>query len=264
MKKLLFISILFSACVKTLPAKYVNYYILAGQSNVGRPWFPGNGKNGNAVTPDQLSKYGNMVTGFKIYNARYDTGAFHDIQAGINTMLYNPASYTEFGAEVSLFTSMKNAGYPGAYLTKIGVGNTDMATMWIPGGQCNKLLKQQVKKSIDLIKAEGKTPILRGFIWMQGENDAVDVSFASSYYNNLSIFFNDFDLWYKSAVPYKKIIGRLDLKNDTSGLVRAAQEKYCSLHGAILLNTDNYETYGIHYDATGQIQFGLDLFNILK
>lgn len=262
------IMLLFFSCGKQSQEKtFVNYYILAGQSNVGRPWFPGNGKNGPVISQDNFQKYGSVITGFKIYNARYDS-VFNDIQAGINTMLYNPASWTEFGSEVSLFTEMKNSGHAPAYLTKLGYGKTDMATMWIPGGQCNKLLKQQVAKSIELIKAEGKIPILRGFIWMQGENDAIIPDYAARYYINLIGFFSDFDSWYKSnkvpVLPYKKIIGRLALKNDTSGVVRAAQEKYCQVYHAILINTDNYEMYGIHYDAVGQIKFGLDLYNVLK
>src|SRR5579864_7519714 len=165
---------------------FVNYYILAGQSNLGRSQFSLNAANDRGATPEQIKKYRSELAGCKIYNYRYDSTAFHEIRAGRNTMLYNPMSSKEFGAEVSLFTSFKDAGFIGdMYLTKFGFGNTDLATKWIPGGECNILLKKQITKSLELIKRDGGIPVLRAFIWMQGENDAINSNYAREYYNNL-------------------------------------------------------------------------------
>ncbi len=256
----------------------VDYYIEAGQSNCGRPQFPGTGSTGDSATPEQVSLYGNPINGFQIYNPGYSAVTFYRIQAGVNTMLVDHLSNREMGSEVSFLTSLRNAGVDSCFLLKYGIGNTDLANDWL-----NKYIYQlfiYADKNIRIIKAAGNHPVLKAFIWIQGENDAADSIKARSYLDNLTAFFGKFDSFYNAeiatynlspnSINYKKIIGRVNGIDDPSEkyreIVRSAQADYCSnkSNNAILINTDNYPTFNNgHYTLSGQIQFGIDIFDAL-
>ena len=255
----------------------VDLYIFAGQSNCGRPQFPGNGATGPVATTAQLSLYDSAIRNFQIYNPGYDTLAFHDLQAGINTMLVNYLTTTEMGAEVSFFKAMKDSsGLKEAYLIKYGYGNTDLAESWLNVYKYD--LYRYTDKAIRLLVQQKKIPVLKGFIWMQGENDATDSIWASQYQANLQTFFSGFDQFYTADMlslglgspPYIKVIGRINGIEDPSEIyrnaVRSGEESFCVANQhSFLINTDNYPLFGgVHYTLSGQIQFGLDIYDVLK
>jgi hypothetical protein len=253
----------------------VPVYILAGQSNCGR-----------CVSTDmnttQSALYGSPMNGFMIYNNAYNASNLNTLQAGVDTYLYNPISLQEFGPEVSFsYNLINNSGVKEAYLCKIGVGNTDLATYWIPGGAGEALYKSHLDKTFSILKGFNKTPYFKAFIWMQGENDATDVNWANAYGSNLTTFFKDFDVWignkiaqysmHPSSSAYTKVIGRINGISDPSETyrttVRTAQFNYCSTgsNKAIMIDTDSYPLRdSVHYNATGQIQFGIDIYNQIK
>ena len=259
-------------------SRVVNLYIEAGQSNCGRPWFPGtsDGATGPEATPAQLALYDSAIKGFQIYNPAYDSLAFHDLQAGINTMLINYMATAEMGPEVSFFKAMKDSSnLREAYLLKYGYGNTDLAEWWLNTGKWS--LYWYTDKVIRLLIQQNKIPVLKGFIWMQGENDATEVGWASQYLNNLDTFFTQFNRFYSNemssvglgAPAYKLVMGRINGITDPTevyrDMVRSAQAEYCATHAnTVLINTDNYPLFGIHYNLSGQIDFGLDIYHVLK
>lgn len=292
-KSIIYIAVLFLAggCTKEIAGQtksdtvgsagdtteIVNLYIFAGQSNCGRPQFPGKGLTGPAATAEQLAIYDSAITGFQIYNPIYDSLAFHNLQVGVNTMLINYNSTTEMGAEVSLLKALKDStNLKEAYLIKCGYGNTNLAEWWLDTGKWN--LYRYTDKAIRILEKQNKIPVLKGFIWMQGENDATDSIWAVNYQTNLQAFFSQFDAFYTgeastlglAAPDYIKVIGRINGSQDRSeiyrDIVRTNEEAFCAATAnSFLINTDNYPLFGgVHYTITGQIQFGLDIYQALK
>ncbi len=258
---------------------YVDFYIMAGQSNCGRPQWPGTGETGPVATDSEKMIYDSVITGFQIYNSIYDSQNFHDMQAGVNTMLINYILPTEMGPEVSFFKAVKDSSNTkSAYMVKYGVGSTDLATWWLNTGEWQ--LYRYVDKAIHTLLKGNKIPILRGFIWMQGENDATDSVWASQYQNNLQNFFDQFNLFYSneifsnglpdSSMNYKKVIGRingaLDVTEIYRNLVRTGEENFVLQNtNSFLINTDNYPLFeDVHYTLAGQIQFGKDIYSVIK
>jgi hypothetical protein len=263
--------------VTPVPPVPIDLYILAGQSNCGRSQWPGTGDTGPVATDSEKVMYDSAISGFKIYNAAYALHSISDLRAGVNTMLLNYNSTAEMGMEVSFFAALKNSGAHSACIMKMGYGSTDLANWWKTTGEAH--LFEYTAEAINLLKKQGKIPVLKAFIWMQGESDATTAAWASAYGQNLGSFFNDFDAFYNNEIQadtlpvplsYKKIIGRINGITDPTEIyrdtVRLAQENYCAdpNNNAILINTDNYPLFGVHYTLAGQIQFGLDVFNSLK
>lgn len=256
----------------------VMLYLLAGQSNCGRPHYPGDGSTGAAATPGQHLLYDSAIRGFQIYNPIYDSAHFHDIQAGVNTYLINYITTDEMGPEVSFMKAMHDSsGLKEAYLIKYGIGNTALANYWLAGGQYG--LYYYFSKGIQLLLSRHKIPVFKGFIWMQGENDATDSTWATQYEHNLALFVNQFNSMYQdvcnaSAIPYndyKFVIGRINGAQDPTevyrNLVRLNEENYVLVNkqNSVWINTDNYPLFGgVHYTVTGQIQFGKDIYEQLK
>jgi hypothetical protein len=192
-------------------------------------------------------------------------------------MLVDYNATTEIGAEVSFFKALKDSSnLEKAYIIKCGYGNTDLANWWLTAGEGD--LYRYTDKAIRLLVQQNKKPVLKGFIWMQGENDATDSAWASQYQNNLQTFFSQFDQFYSNEMltvglvspSYKKIIARINGSQDPSEIyrntVRSYEEAFCAANpNSILINTDNYPLFGgVHYTISGQIQFGLDIYHALK
>ena len=108
----------------------------------------------------------------------------------------------------------------------------------------------------------GRTIILRGMIWMQGETDAFTTAPSNAYQVNLAAFIADFRLTYGSNVPF--VIGKLStaqtLINTTNlGIVRNAQEAVkAATPNSAIVNTDTFGILSdnIHFNAAGQQSLG--------
>ncbi len=101
------------------------------------------------------------------------------------------SAYT--GPEVSFGRSMADAGHRVA-LVKHAVGGTDLAEFWHPGadpedtnvGTGWAVLMDSVVAAEAELDAAGEPWRWAGFVWMQGESDANEASWAAAYDDNLT------------------------------------------------------------------------------
>jgi len=97
-----------------------------------------------------------------------------------------------FGPEVSFARQLKLAGYNPA-IFKYTRGGGSIYSEWLApgaGGHYDDMVTDFNAAVADLVN-QGHTVNIRGFIWVQGESDALNSTIASAYENNLSIFIND-------------------------------------------------------------------------
>lgn len=270
--KYFIIAVLFTSCCKqverkpepgkepTITDSVVSVYIFAGQSNCGRAKWSG-------ATADEKKEYGGALLNVKIFNGIFK---YVPLQAGINTRMYDYHDTTEMGAEVSFAHNLTGQNC----IIKVGCGNTSLAGFWMPYHATGYLyLRDAVRQALDSVRANGKVPVLKAFIWIQGESDSVDSTMAANYFMNLTRFFIDFNSWYKTmdtAVShFKTVIAEVNGIDDPQEIyreqVRSAQHRYCDSTGAILINTDSYPMQDVvHYSIAGQLEFGNDIFNKIK
>lgn len=246
-------------------------YIISGQSNCGR-------SRVSEMTGGQSAIYAPAVSNAYMLNAwRYyqnSVTTFEAFDPGLNTLLENRNNSDEFGPETSLAYQLQNYESKNRYYVKWATGNTNLADDYAaPGGTRYLQLQTGVSAAVsDFVTLNISDYKLHAFIWMQGENDAVDATDASNYLTNLENFFSEFTDWWVNVKGgnsnFKKIIGRIqDINAGFEEDVRAAQESFCAngTNNAVLIDTDAYTRLDyIHYDATSQIQFGIDIFNQVK
>ncbi|TDH27827.1 hypothetical protein EXU57_05005 [Segetibacter sp. 3557_3] len=267
-----------AAMVAPIPSANIPFYIIVGQSNTG--WC-----SAKDMTPQETAIYRRAIPNTSIWNpgvAAFST-TWQPLHVGNNTMCENYVDRAQFGPEASLFLNMNNRDNRERLLFKLGKGGTTIATDWKPpvagapqhtAGGTWQQFDQWLTLAIDQAVAAGKKPELKGFIFMQGEDDGLLVADANAYLANLTTFFNAFEGKWQQFVtkynlasgPYKKVIGRIFAPTGYpfKDIVRTAQQAYCAnpANNATMINCDNYPLQDwVHYSATGQIQFGLDIFN---
>lgn len=283
MYKLIFIAVLLTGCEKMSIRQFTAQntttttsniggtplYIIAGQSNCGRARV-------SEMTGGESAIYDAAVTNAYMLNRyRYAFDSVVDFEAfdaGTNTMLQNALYTDEFGPEASLAYQLQNYQSKARYYIKLGAGNTDLPTWWLPPSSVAwTQLLQIIEEGLNDSGLPGDIR-LHAFIWMQGENDAVNPTWAANYLTNLETFFDGFrDYWVTDNGrngDYKVVIGRIqDINAGDEELVRSAQVSFCAnpANNAVLIDTDAYTRKDyIHFDATSQIQFGIDIFNQVK
>lgn len=266
-----------SGVVNTGPrGTQVPFYIFAGQSNTGNT--PASGITGSATASYSESL---AITNAYIYNPVY-TGSttFTSMSTGLNTIIANGFYPDTFGSEVSLMFNLNSASAGKRYMVKYGVGNTSLAVDWnstTPGALYSGLLSA-VDTAIGILVPSGSIPVLKAFIWMQGETDATDITQSNNYLSNLNNFFTNFKSHYAGKVTsynlptssnnFLTIIGRINATFPSGTYpfrttVRSAEVEYCSTssNNAVFINTDGYDNNSsVHYVQSGQIQFGVDQF----
>ncbi|HAJ79208.1 MAG TPA: hypothetical protein DCO75_05505 [Fibrobacteres bacterium] len=102
------------------------------------------------------------------------------------------------------------------------------------------------------------TPKWAGFVWLQGEFDANDTTYANPYEKNLTNLINDLRAQLKvDDLPV--IIPMIDVQNQWkyNSIVRAADVKVAqTLENVDTLDTKGYATDGTHYTGQGQVKIG--------
>ena len=250
----------------------VPLFVISGQSNTGFA-------KTSAMTTGQAAEYNSVNGRCKILSYQMAPNSFQDLSPGVNTNLYVGDDGT-FGPEVSLFKKFADQDSQIRYLVKAAVNASSMPEYWntMKSGEFN--LKHSISKALELLHADGKKPVLKGFIWVQGEQDSAFENYANAYATNLAAFMKDFEFFWSnkcaeyslSTAPFKKIIYRLHPSSGGSlgqyrGPVRAAQYDYCQTpaNNAVMINSDAWTLFDLwHLDATSQIAFGNELFNQLK
>ena len=252
----------------------VPFYILAGQSNLGR-------SRVSQMTGGQAALYDVTYTDVFMFNYSLNTTAFEPLNIGTNTRLLNYNHTDEFGFEASLFKELRAHKTGELFVLKQGDGGTSMATRWLPpsGPDWEFLTDLSLDAIATWADANGKSLNLKAFIWMQGEEDAVVEAYANAYEANLGTFFSTFDTYWSGICTtygfpndgYRKVIGQIEGASDPVqtyyATVRTAQANFCAngANNATLIDVTPYGVVdGVHMGATGQISFGLDIFEVIK
>jgi hypothetical protein len=237
-------------------------YLLAGQSNmVG-------GAGAGEGDPAIPAPYNVAQPAVQI---RWMNGDWAALQQGFSY------EYNSFGPEVSFGYRLHNTIYPtdSIYLVKYAVGGTHLATEyneWNPnGGALYNGLKTAVNNAMQNLTAAGKSPQIAGMIWMQGESDANNATYAAEYATNLTNFITR--LRSDLATPNMPfVVGRITTHYDTSppggaAVVRAAEMTVPGKVGhASWINTDDLEQNPAqpwHYGTQGQIDLGIRFANAI-
>jgi hypothetical protein len=176
----------------------------------------------------------------------------------------------QFGPELSFGRRLKEL-YPNddIYLVKLGITSTALASHWSqPFGSVYSLFSRRVKAAIHNLTELDKNPIVTGMIWMQGEEDSVNGSYASAYATNLKNFITTVRTTF-NAPDMKFVAGRITYMTEKWAsrsqidVVRNAQWNIgTQIDNASCINTDDLQWgyYG-HYGTQGQIDLGIRFAN---
>ncbi|MCP4882226.1 MAG: T9SS type A sorting domain-containing protein [Flavobacteriales bacterium] len=163
-------------------SKNIDLFILAGQSNA-------TGRKGDGAQypsdPDNLDSKIKLNYEY-IYSSKSTGWISMQTQNG-----FFPKGY--FGPEVSFSRKLKKNGY-NPRIFKYTRGSTSIYENWKTPGQ-GGLYEKMVKKlnhSIEELISQGYKVNLKGLIWIQGESDAENSTFARAYESNLSKIITDF------------------------------------------------------------------------
>jgi hypothetical protein len=157
------------------PEPVLEVYLLAGQSNMdGYAWYPG-------LTPSQQLPDPRVP----LYWSGW--GEFRDLQPA------SSGGNVYVGPEVTFGRGLADAGRTVA-LVKHAVPGTDLATFWYPGatpddataGEGFVGLADSIDAATATLDAAGRPWVWAGFVWMQGESDAIDSTWADAYEANLT------------------------------------------------------------------------------
>jgi len=169
-------------------AESADVYLFAGQSNI------------QVVATTSLQNAPANIKqdpGVKIWDVQ--SNRFQTYQIGVNSL--QPAQWPQnsglpgnWGPEAEFSYLMRKA-HPDTpiYVIKYGIGGTQLAKDleqidWSPSSDRNEyfgLVESAVDAAKTQLKNEGKDPIVRAVVWMQGENDASTDQTANAYEANL-------------------------------------------------------------------------------
>lgn len=253
-------------------------FLLGGQSNMA----------GCAITADLHPPYLAPQTDVKFWNKCNTTvgwppsdpgDAWVDLQGGFGHQYYSGLSM--YGPEVS-FGYRLNELFPDdeIYLVKYGLTSTNLAVNWNPNGSgaVYNVFKSRVDAALANLTAAGKSPVISGMIWMQGESDAMNPAYAAAYQTNLTNFIakvrSDFST---PAMPF--VIGRINISQywgtpADNALVRDSQVAVANQ----VANVSWIETEDIpvwngsepghadpdHYSSQGQLILGTRFANVFN
>lgn len=244
---------LLSGVLGTVPASAATkVFLLAGQSNMA-----------GHETGLPTATYNEVQTGVKYWNA--SSNGWTDLAPGFG------CTTNDIGPEVGFGYALHNTIFPDddIYLIKYGQDSTSLAGQWNPNGSGSAYNTFKSRVTAAMASLAGQSPTIAGMIWMQGESDAANSSFAAAYKTNLINLittvrdkskFGDFA---DPNMPF--VIGRItDLSiYGFPGVadVRKAQETVPGQVGsASWINTDNLDMNPNapgHYSAKGQIDLGM-------
>ncbi|NLX22530.1 MAG: sialate O-acetylesterase [Phycisphaerae bacterium] len=159
------------------------------------------------------------------------------------------------------------------YLVKEGVTSQSLAVNWNPNGTAPpndggpggiyNMFKARVNAALADLEARGKSPVIAGMVWMQGESDAMNHDWAVAYGENLTTLIDkvrsDFDT---PNMPF--VAGRITNHDEwgtpaDNALVRNALMTVPPQLGfGSWVDTDDlpWATAG-HYGTKGQIELGI-------
>jgi hypothetical protein len=220
-------------------------YILSGQSNMV----------GWGVVSELSPPYSQPQPAVRFWS----NGGWVSLQGGFAEDAGHFGPEVGFGARLHELSPANDI-----YLVKYAIGGTSLAVDWNPNGTgaCYNALKVAVASAMTNLRTQGRSPVIAGMTWMQGEQDTGNDAMAAAYAHNLTDFIAKVRSDLASPdMPF--VLGRI-IKSygsaQNNALVRAAQETVPSLVGnAASINTDDLQigAYANHFGTQGQISLGI-------
>lgn len=261
-----------------LNAEEVDVYLLGGQSNM-----QGIGKTKNLDAEQR-----GLLPHAKFFNGK----SFVPINIGITK---TSARLGEFGPEVGFSKEMAKDGKD-IYLIKhfasgmplhygwngnkwLGGVPTKGRTNFYPGlnasdtnkGKLYQKMHKRFSDGIKTLEAAGHTPNIRGFLWMQGEQDSKKSQSASEYAANLKLLRSricedfktpEIPMVFGQVLPHTPALARFSHREQIRSQMAAADSasgEIQAISGASMISTDNFPLLKdtVHYNAKGQLLLGI-------
>jgi hypothetical protein len=284
--RLLLSLVLVSQLIARANAAEVDVYLLGGQSNM-----QGVGKY--AELPDPKPK---EVPFTWFWNGQ----SFEPFVAGKTK---TSARQDEFGPELGFALEMATEQRP-VYLIKYHASGMALHHGWkgnewaganhaagrrnfYPGkhgdapdqGTLYREMLRRFESGLSALKSRGDTPVVRGFVWMQGEQDSKHELSATTYAANLrhlrQRLTDDLNLGatlplvFGQVLPHEPPLPRFTHRSELRQQMEAADER-SGKNEAILLarmvSTDGYELLPdtVHYNAASQLRLGRAFATTMK
>lgn len=144
------------------------------------------------------------------------------------------------------------------------------------------LYKQMLNRflaGIEELEEQGYTPVIRGFVWMQGEQDSKNKESASHYASNLKRLQKrlgkdigvqgNLPIVYGQVLPYEPAASRFSHRNEIRRQMAQADGRSGSeqaIENARMVSTDSISLLPdtVHYDSHGQLKLGREFGLALK
>jgi hypothetical protein len=188
--------------------------------------------------------------------------------------LINPQPSGFFGLEVSLGRDLYSDGVNDLQILKVSdngrkLAFSDSDQTWHPDAKISSYtqLKSQYEQLKSEMFADGKYPDVIGFVWVQGESDAITEKYADVYQQNLNRFFkqlkSDKIIYSKTGIVIAQIgpkcMERCPQADEGFAKVREAQRLFSANNNYKLIDiADMPRVAGdpIHLNAQAQQQLG--------
>jgi hypothetical protein len=174
-----------------------------------------------------------------------------------------------FGPEVSFARDLKKEGYNPAIL-KFCLGATGLSRDWKSpgdGGNYDAMVKD-LRVAICYLEQKGYSLNFGGFIWIQGESDAVNDQTASDYQVNLELLITDLRTEVLQDSNLKIILGLEEQHMFVKERPQVLEaQKQIALNDRNITYTTMYsipKADGTHLTPAGLIEHGHRIFNAFK
>ncbi len=259
MSRVLFFIFLVLFSIGLEAQKNIDFFILAGQSNA-QGWM------GDAQEYPKEEQYLDeaILFNWTFYGKHSSNGEWVPMQAQSGRF-----ESGHFGPEVSFARDLKKEGYNPA-IFKFCLGATGLSRDWKSpgGGGIYDAMVKDLKVAISNLKKKGYSLNFRGFVWIQGESDAVNDETASDYKANLELLIADLRTEVVQDLSLNVILG-VDEQHmfvKERPLVLEAQ-KQIAQNDRNIIYTTMYglpKADGTHLTPTGLIEHGHRIFNAFK
>ena len=210
---------------------------------------------------------------------------------------------SEFGPEIGFGLQMATAERP-VYIVKYHASGMPLHHGWdrntwvggdaapkrrnfYPGKNSDDLntgtlyasMRSEFRAAVKHLSDAGFTPVVRGFLWMQGEQDSKNEVSASTYAANLNQLRRrlaedmqvnkDMPLVFGQVLPYDPPMERFTHRNEIRAQMAACDSesgKPETMKNTVMVSTDGFSIGSdtVHYDAAGQLELGRAFGNAMK